>query len=106
MTWRNWAGNQSCEPARVARPRTTYDLVATVHVVREGIDPQSYVRDYRSGMGDQAMTSSVSGAAPSAAYAARPQSETLEPPGILEDNTFVDAGTSDFVSVADDPLFT
>jgi L-gulonolactone oxidase len=30
MTWRNWTGNQSCEPARVARPRTTEDLVATV----------------------------------------------------------------------------
>jgi FAD-linked oxidoreductase len=30
MTWRNWAGNQTCEPVRVARPRSTADVVATV----------------------------------------------------------------------------
>jgi len=30
VTWRNWAGDQSCEPRRIARPRTVDELASVV----------------------------------------------------------------------------
>ena len=65
-------------------------------------DPQSYYEDYPEG-GDQggaagATSSKVGGAATSA--------EDAGEPGLLEDNTFVDAGMSGFVDPSIDPEST
>ena len=70
---------------------------------RRDIDARSYVRDYQSGQGDQggALASSTGGAAPEAFDSVHDW-----PPGVLEDNTFVDAGTSGFIKTASDPLST
>ncbi len=65
-------------------------------------DPRSYVRDYDSDQdGDLAyaipdMASGDSGGV----------SEPPMPPGLLEDNTFVDEGQSGFVDATEDPLST
>jgi Ca-activated chloride channel family protein len=75
-----------------------------------GIDAASYVRDYESPQtGDlaQGYASAVS-AAPGGAQLAirRAGIEVPEVPGPLDDNTFLDAGTSGFVEAADDALST
>lgn len=67
---------------------------------RPDIDARSYVRDYHSGQGDQGGVYALRGAAPEAA------DSSGNWPGVLEDNTFVDAGTSGFVNAATDPLST
>jgi Ca-activated chloride channel family protein len=67
---------------------------------RADIDPRSYVDDYESGA-DQDMA--VSGVMPSAT---QEQEAAGAPPGLLEDNTFVDAGTSGFVATAQDARST
>jgi Ca-activated chloride channel family protein len=71
---------------------------------RAGIHPRSYVRGYESGVGDSSSGTYSSLAAPAGS---RASSEMPGPvPGPLEDNTFVDAGTSDFVSAEEDALST
>jgi Ca-activated chloride channel family protein len=72
---------------------------------RQAIDARSYYEDYEGGESDTAGT----GAIPNST---RLQSGTADgfgaaqPPGVLQDNTFVDHGTSDFVSTAVDPRST
>jgi Ca-activated chloride channel family protein len=71
---------------------------------RAEIDPRSYYDDYQQGESD------------GLAYGSVPQAATGEPeisdsgragwPGVLEDNTFVDAGTSGFIATDTDPLST
>jgi Ca-activated chloride channel family protein len=72
--------------------------------VTRGIDAAAYVEDYeQSELGDGAVNYSQSAPGATAADA-----EGSEPfiPGPLEDNTFVDAGTSGFVDPGEDPLST
>lgn len=72
--------------------------------VTRGIDAAAYVEDYeQSALGDGAVNYSQS--VPGAAAA---EAEGPEPiiPGPLEDNTFVDPGTSGFVDPREDPLST
>ncbi len=71
---------------------------------RAEIDPRSYYDDYQQGESD----SITLGAVPQAA-AGQPEISNGGPadwPGVLEDNTFVDAGTSGFVDAAVAPLST
>jgi len=66
---------------------------------RRDIDARAYVRDYTSGQGDANPAPATGG---TMAY-----ETTSDPtPGLLEDNTFVDAGTSGFVDTTTDPLST
>ena len=68
---------------------------------RAEIDPRSYYREYRVGESDSLAYGSVPMTAAEDGSAAAPGW-----PGVLQDNTFVDAGTSDFVPTARDPLST
>jgi Ca-activated chloride channel family protein len=69
---------------------------------RAAIDPRSYYESYRAGESD-ALSSSAPAAIPEAGAA---DSGPGGYPGVLQANTFVDAGTSGFVSTAQDPLST
>ena len=40
-TWTNWAGNQSCAPARIVRPRDEHEIAAAV---RSAVDDGLGVR--------------------------------------------------------------
>ncbi|MQA87877.1 MAG: DUF3520 domain-containing protein [Streptosporangiales bacterium] len=68
---------------------------------RAGIDARSYYEEYKSSEDED-----------SVAYGTAPEAATAEGgggrhvPGVLEDNTFIDAGTSDFVEARRDPLST
>lgn len=78
--------------------------------VTRGIDAASYVEDYEpETMSDGAVNYSASGSAPGSTTGrgAHAESEgTLVVPGPLDDNTFVDAGTSGFVDPRDDARST
>ncbi|HYJ68342.1 MAG TPA: von Willebrand factor type A domain-containing protein [Nocardioidaceae bacterium] len=71
---------------------------------RADIDPRTYYDDYQQGESD----SLAYGTAPLTAsgQAETSDSERADWPGVLEDNTFVDAGTSGFVATDADPLST
>ncbi len=69
---------------------------------KRGIDAGSYVEDYDTETEDDAVTSATAPEASSAGGVPRPVAE----PGLLDDNTFVDAGTSGFIETASDPRST
>ncbi|MBA2573346.1 MAG: von Willebrand factor type A domain-containing protein, partial [Nocardioidaceae bacterium] len=66
------------------------------------IDAEKYFRDYESGQSDSASA----GGSPLASTRGTASDEAHAVPGLLDDNTFVNAGTSDFVSADRDPLST
>ncbi|MPZ61236.1 MAG: DUF3520 domain-containing protein [Propionibacteriales bacterium] len=80
---------------------------------RELLDARSYYVEYEEGQGDgvggrattHGTTSAVREAAPDRTSAAMPPARDW-PPGVLQDNTFVDAGDSEFIGAADDPTST
>ena len=71
-----------------------------------GVDAEAYVDDYESATdGDLAQGFSSQAGSARAADGAAPI-EVPQVPGPLEDNTFVDAGTSGFVDAREDPAST
>lgn len=94
----------ACQPAH--SPRTGPDGPGTV---TRGIDAASYAEDYdESSELDSAAGGSVSMAesAPDAAALPLPAPGREREPGLLEENTFRDAGTSGVVDAARDPAST
>ena len=84
-------------------------------ITSRGIDAASYVEDYEGAQSDAVASGSVSAGAPmplsSSVRGTRstiPQIPPIGPtvPGPLDDDTFVDAGTSGFVGAAQDALST
>jgi Ca-activated chloride channel homolog len=72
---------------------------------RAEIEPRSYYEDYTEGESDALAygTAPQAGAAEDGAASGTTRSDW---PGVLQDNTFVDAGTSGFVATAEDPRST
>ncbi|MBA2717043.1 MAG: von Willebrand factor type A domain-containing protein [Propionibacteriales bacterium] len=66
------------------------------------LDAKSYYDDYQEAADDNV----VLGSAPGTAAGSGSSEEQAPEPGLLEDNTFVDAGTSGFVNASTDPLST
>lgn len=102
-----------CPPPPIEGSSTTTSAVSLGG--RCAIDAEAYYRDYREGEGDVAMstTASPSTAAPPGGAPTdhdAPVLEVSEPappvivdePGVLDDNTFVDAGDSLWVQTTDD----
>jgi Ca-activated chloride channel family protein len=70
---------------------------------RSAIEPRSYFRDYHAGESDALTYGSVPQTAVEDQAGAPEQPDW---PGVLQDNTFVDAGTSGFTATTQDPLST
>jgi Ca-activated chloride channel family protein len=98
----------ACPPPPSPGPPSTVPTTTTEPADRCAIDAEAYFRNYQVAEGEFATTTAMPSGAPAPANAVADMAMEMPPPividepGVLDDNTFVDAGDSLWVATEDD----